>query len=110
MGATRDIVGMARSTTSAITIRPAYADDRTALRRLAALDSSAVPAEPLLLAEVDEQLRAALSRHDGSVIADPFFPTLDLVELLRTHAAALGPDRGSGRHHRPARRLLPHLA
>ena len=106
----RDIVGMARSTTASITIRPAYADDRTALRRLAALDSSAVPAEPLLLAEVDDQLRAALSRDDGSVIADPFFPTLDLVELLRTHAAALSADRGSGRRHRPARRLLPHFA
>ena len=91
--------------TATITIRPAYADDRTALARLAAVDSSAVPAEPLLLAEVDDELRAALSLADGSVIADPFFPTLDLLELLRTHAAGLSADRGSRRRHRPARRL-----
>ena len=96
--------------TATIMIRPAYADDRAALARLAALDSSAVPAGPLLLAEVDDELRAALSITDGLVIADPFFPTLDLVELLRTHAAALTADRGSRRRRRPARRLLVHFA
>ena len=101
---------MTRTAAAAIMIRPAYADDRAALGRLAALDSSAVPAEPLLLAEVDDALRAAVSLADGSVIADPFFPTLDLVELLRTHAAALSADRGSRRRHRPVRRLRPHLA
>lgn len=73
-----------------ITIRPAYADDETALARLAALDSAdSVPALPLLLAEVDGQLRVALSLHDGTAIADPFFPMLDLLALLRTHAAAV---------------------
>lgn len=96
--------------TATIMIRPAYADDSPAVARLAALDSSAVPAEPLLLAEVDDELRAALSLADGSVIADPFFPTLDLIELLRAHAAALSADRGSRRRRRPARRLRPHFA
>jgi hypothetical protein len=73
-----------------ITIRPAYGDDHPALVRLAALDSApGVPAGPILLAEVDEQLRAALSLADRSVIADPFFPTQALVALLRTHAMAL---------------------
>ena len=100
---------MTRTTTATITIRPAYADDRAALSRLATIDSSAVPAKPLLLAEVDDELRAALSLADGSVIADPFFPTLDLLELLRTHAA-LSADHGSRRRHRPARRLRPHFA
>ena len=101
---------MTRAATSTILIRPAYADDREALSRLAAIDSSAVPDEPLLLAEVDEELRAALSLADGSVIADPFFPTLDLIELLRTHATALSSDRGARRRHRPVRRLRPHFA
>jgi hypothetical protein len=72
-----------------ITIRPAYGDDREALERLAALDSArSLPPEPLLLAEVDDELRAALSLHDGSAIADPFHPTLDILELLRAHATA----------------------
>ncbi len=72
---------------SEITIRPAYADDDAALIRLATLDSAAVPTGPLLLAEVDGELRAALATDDGSVIADPFFRTAELTSLLRKHAA-----------------------
>lgn len=87
-----------------ITIRPAYGDDERALRRLAALDSAArVPPAPLLIAEVDDELRAAMSLGDGSVIADPFHPTLDLIALLRTHAAATTPVSPRSRH-RPGRR------
>ena len=82
-----------------ITIRPAYGDDERALRRLAALDSAPqVPPAPLLIAEVDDELRAAMSLQDGSVIADPFHPTLDLVALLRTHGAA---------HREPVRTRVP---
>jgi hypothetical protein len=73
-----------------ITVRPAYADDATAIRRLAALDSSPVPASPMLLAEVDGELRAALSLADGCSIADPFHPSLGLVDLLRLHATSAG--------------------
>ena len=108
---TRTATAAATATAIAtIVIRPAYADDREALARLAAIDSSASPAGPMLLAEVDDELRAAVSLADGSVIADPFFPTLDLVELLRTHAAALSAGHGSRRRPRPARRLRPHFA
>ena len=86
-----------------ITVRPAYADDHAALERLAALDSATVvPAAPLLLAEVDGQLRVALSLHDGTVIADPFHPSLALIELLRTHASA---DRARRGRHLTRRRL-----
>jgi hypothetical protein len=76
---------------SQITIRPGYADDRLTLHRLAALDSAAVPAEPLLVAELDGELSAALSLHDGTSIADPFRPTAEIVALLRAHAAAARP-------------------
>ncbi len=72
---------------SEITIRPAYADDDAALIRLAALDSAVVPTGPLLLAEVDGELRAALATGNGTVIADPFFRTAELITLLRKHAA-----------------------
>jgi hypothetical protein len=72
-----------------ILIRSAYPDDRAALVRLAALDSAeAVPPEPLLVAELDGALSVALSMRDGSVIADPFAPTAEVIELLRLRAKA----------------------
>jgi hypothetical protein len=88
------------------TIRPAYADDSVALLRLAALDSaSAVPGGPLLLAESDGEIRAAMSLADGTVIADPFHRTMDLVALLRVHAAAGRRTRVGRVHAAPLRRL-----
>ena len=75
-----------------ILIRPGYADDELGLMRLAALDSATgPPSAPVLVAEVDGELSAALSLRDGSVIADPFRPTAQIVELLRAHAAAATP-------------------
>lgn len=73
---------------SPITIRLATPDDHLGLARLAALDSAdSAPPGRVLLAEVDGELHAALSLQDGSVVADPFHPTLHILELLRTHAA-----------------------
>jgi hypothetical protein len=66
----------------AIVIRPGRPEDQRALERLAGLDSASVPAAPLLVAEADGALRAALSLHDGAVIADPFHRTAPLVALL----------------------------
>jgi hypothetical protein len=72
---------------SQITIRPAYADDAPTLLRLAALDSAdAPPPTPLLVGEKDGDLCVAMSLRDGSVIADPFVATADIVELLRARA------------------------
>jgi hypothetical protein len=82
------MIGTTARPTETITIRPAYGDDHYALMRLAALDSARPPAEPVLLAEVNGELRAALSTRDASAVADPFFPTQQLLALLRTHAAA----------------------
>ena len=63
----------------------------------------------MLLAEIDGELRAALSLSDGSAIADPFFPTADVVELLRVHAAAMQTwgARARSAHRRPRLRLNP---
>jgi hypothetical protein len=90
--------------TAQITIRPAYGDDYDALARLVALDSAeGVPHRPLLIAEVDGILRAALSLRDGSQISDPFFPSARLLTLLRAHADADRPaPRGSRLRLRPA--------
>jgi len=57
--------------------------------RVAALDSAKVPPSPLLVAEVDGQVRVAMSIHAGSSIADPFHATSELRELLVAHAASL---------------------
>jgi hypothetical protein len=73
----------------AITIRDAYPDDGPALGRLAALDSRELPRRPLLVAEVDGVLWAALSIPDGETIADPFRGTVGVLELLRARAAQL---------------------
>ena len=84
--------------TAPITIRLATPDDDFGLMRLAALDSAdEEPAGRVLLAEVDGELRAALSLEDGSAIADPFHPTLHILELLRTHASGIGRRTGGRR-------------
>jgi hypothetical protein len=81
-------------TTAPITIRRAHPEEPGVLR-IAALDSARVPAAPLLVAEVDGQVRAALSLDDGRAISDPFYATRDLLDLLRVHAKALPrPSRG----------------
>ena len=75
------------STTETVVIRPAQGiEDEVALRSLAELDSTKIPAGPALLAEVDGEARAALSLADGRVVADPFHHTADLAELLRARA------------------------
>jgi hypothetical protein len=73
----------------AVTIRHAFPDDGLALLRLAAIDSSEPPVQPALVAEVEGELRAALSLRDARVIADPFHRTQALVDLLRARAAQL---------------------
>ena len=79
-----------------ITIRPAYADDESALRRLAALDSAAVPSGSLMVAEVEGELRVAVSADDLTAIADPFHLTADLVELVRDHVTRSRAARAAG--------------
>jgi hypothetical protein len=77
-----------------ITIRRAHPEEPGVLR-VAALDSARVPRSPLLVAEVEGQIRAALSLDDGSSVADPFHSSLDLVDLLRARAASQRAPRRS---------------
>lgn len=104
-------LGAERLRGSPITIRRATADDAAALRRVADLDSSDVPAAPVLLAEIDSEVRAAMSLVDGALVADPFHCTAVIVELLEacvTHERIEQRSRlrlGFGRLlHRAARR------
>jgi hypothetical protein len=82
-----------------VLIRAARGSDGAALSRLAGLDSSAVPAGSLLLAEADGELVAARSLSTGAAIADPFRPTADVLALLALRA------RGLAERPRPAGRI-----
>ncbi len=77
-----------------ITLRFGFPDDERALAELAALDSSEPPPHPLLVAEVGDELRAALSLRTGASIADPFHPTEPLLELLRARSRQLKGETG----------------
>jgi hypothetical protein len=68
--------------------------DQRRLARLAELDSSTPPAEPVLLAEVDGQLRAALALTDGHRRRRPF-------------SSDRRPDRPHTRTSSPTRRHPP---
>jgi hypothetical protein len=59
-----------------------------------------MPSSPMLVGELDGELRAALSLCDGSVIADPFTHTVHLVDLLRSHAARTGTSPRGRRSYR----------
>ena len=97
---------MNTTATATITIRRASDLDAAAIEHLAALDSARVPAGRLLVAAAGDDILAAVSTETGAVIADPFTPTADLVDLLRLRAERLrGPTRV-----RRAGALRPRLA
>ena len=101
---------MTMTSSTSLTIRLADENDRVALTTLATLDSRHAPAHPVLLAEVDGGVVAALSLLDGTAVADPFLPTADLVDLLRARAAVSAIDARPSRGLRfgaAARRALP---
>jgi hypothetical protein len=80
---------MAISPAVSISIRPFADHDAQAVRVVAQRDSSTVPAGALLVAAVDGQVRAVLSLDTGEVVADPFAPSVALVDLLHTRARQL---------------------
>ena len=82
--------GRAVAAERSVTLRIGSLADQGPLARLAELDSAAPPPLPVLLAEVDGQLRAALALTGGAVVADPFHPTADLIDLLHARATQLG--------------------
>jgi hypothetical protein len=71
-----------------ISIRHASSADDRAVASLARLADRRLPAAPVLVAEADGEIVAAIGM-DGNVVTDPFRVTLDLVELLRVRASQL---------------------
>ena len=73
----------------ALTMRLATSADKQALERLAELEQTAAPAEPVLLGVLMQRPVAALSLADGRVVADPFTRTCELIELMKLRARQL---------------------
>jgi hypothetical protein len=75
----------------ALTVRLATSADRPAIARLAELEQAPAPEGAVLLGVVMQQPIAALSLSDGRVLADPYHPSKDVVELMRLRARQLAP-------------------
>jgi hypothetical protein len=76
-------------TSTAYLIRVATEDDEPLLRRLASLDSTSPPGEPVLIGEIDGTPAAALGLADGRLVADPFIATGAIAVHLRLCAKSL---------------------
>lgn len=77
------------------TLRYAGPEDADALIDLAELDSSRPPRGVVLLAEVGDELWAAVSLDDGHAVADPFRPTAGLLlEMLARSRQLRRAERG----------------
>jgi hypothetical protein len=72
-----------------IALRLADAAEADVVHRLAALDDAPDLEGQVLLAFVDGAPIAALSLRDGRVVANPFVPTQEAVELLRLRESHL---------------------
>jgi hypothetical protein len=72
--------------TSPLVVRLATSADSRELERLAALDSARPLSGDVLVAAAGGELRAALSLDSGRAVADPFWPSAELVEVLRAAA------------------------
>jgi hypothetical protein len=92
---------MSNSSTIAMRVA-AGAEDDDVVRELADLDSSRPPRHPVVVALVDGRPVAAASLVDGDVVADPFVPSADVVELLQARVAATAQAAA-----RPRRRRFP---
>ena len=90
-------------TNAPLRIRQARHDDAAAVLRLAALDSSRVPSGDVLLAEVGDELWAALSVEDGHAVADPLRPSAGAVGVLAERRRQLRRPRRTRAHRVPLR-------
>jgi hypothetical protein len=71
----------------AVTIRQARAADLPALVRLAELSERRVPTGPVLVAEVESRVVAALPVRGGPLLEDLLRPTGDVAQLLELRSS-----------------------
>jgi hypothetical protein len=76
-----------------IVIRSARNADEQAIAVLGVLDGGRhMPKGNVMVAEVDGRIRAAVGSN-GSAISDPFWPSADLVSMLRVRTESESVDR-----------------
>jgi len=73
----------------ALSLRIATEDDVGRIARLAALDSARPPEAPALIAEVDGEIRVAVSLVDMRSVADPFHLTTQICAIAQERARQL---------------------
>jgi hypothetical protein len=78
--------GAAPRTDVPVSLRLCTVHDGPALERLAALEGRPVPPGCLVVAEVGGKLVAATPLDGGLPLADPFYPSAQLLPLLRLRA------------------------
>jgi hypothetical protein len=78
-----------------ISLRLAATGDEAALEQLAQLSGGVKSQGPWIVAEVDDQLWAALPLAGGQPLVDPFRPTAELRALLSLRARQVGAKRAS---------------
>ena len=81
--------GTATLEPESITIRPLRVEDVPAVELLAELEERPVPPGPLLLAEVEGTIEAAIGVEGGETVANPFSESGGAVSLLHVRAAQL---------------------
>jgi len=82
-----DVAGYRRS--PAVTIRWATAEDAAKLAILAEFDEATVPAAPVLLGFVGDELWVAASVSTGATISNPFRRSSEVAELVLERARQL---------------------
>ena len=87
----------------AVTLRHAGPGEHGAIARLAGVHPAG---GPFLVAEIDGELRAALSLADGAIRTDPHRPSAAALELLRARALQLEDAQAPRRWLRRRRRLV----
>jgi hypothetical protein len=98
---------MAEMSNNQYTLRMASDGDGAAVRHLADLDSRPSIDGSALIAEIDGVPVAAMSLARGDVVADPFRPTADAVELLEARARSLRDRYSSSGWRRTGLRAAP---
>jgi hypothetical protein len=75
-----------------LTVRAATQRDSEAVRLLAALEGASMPRGRVLVAQLGDDVVAALPLEGGGPLADPFRPSAHFVELLQLRARQLRRD------------------